>query len=132
MGSSLKRVLLVALGWLCVVLGVIGIFLPLLPTTPFILLASACFMRGSPTIANWLHQHPKFGPILYQWHHHRAIDRRVKRRANVCIVLSFTLSIFVVPETWQKIMLICMATVLLIWFNRLPEVEAVAHTPENT
>ncbi|MDD1782397.1 YbaN family protein [Enterovibrio sp. ZSDZ35] len=132
MHLSFKRIVLLSVGWICVALGVIGIFLPLLPTTPFMLLASACFMRGSPRIAKWLHEHPKFGPALNNWHQHRAIDRRIKRRANVCIVASFCLSIAIVPAIWQKVMLLTMATILLIWFNRLREIEAVAHAPENT
>ncbi|WP_028024934.1 YbaN family protein [Enterovibrio calviensis] len=132
MRLSLKRFLLIVIGWISVVLGVLGIFLPLLPTTPFMLLASACFMRGSPKIAAWLHQHPTFGPIICNWNEHRAIDRKIKRRANVFIVLSFTLSVAVVPELWHKCMLIVMACVLLTWFNRLREIEPVAHVPENT
>ncbi|MEJ2762698.1 YbaN family protein [Photobacterium sp. MCCC 1A19761] len=115
--------MLLLIGWLCVGLGVVGIFLPLLPTTPFLLLASACFMRGSPRLSRWLHQHPHFGPILHNWHQHRAVSRTVKRRANLMMVLSFLLSIYWVPLLWHKIMLISMATVLLIWFNRLPVIE---------
>ncbi|UXI02824.1 YbaN family protein [Photobacterium sp. TY1-4] len=121
--------MLLLIGWLCVGLGVVGIFLPLLPTTPFLLLASACFMRGSPRLSRWLHQHPHFGPILHNWHQHRAVSRTVKRRANLMIVLSFLLSIYWVPLLWHKIMLISMATVLLIWFNRLPVIEPSAASP---
>ncbi|OAN18530.1 hypothetical protein A3K86_06480 [Photobacterium jeanii] len=127
----IKRFFLLAIGWFCVVLGVIGIFLPLLPTTPFLLLASACFMRGSPKLSRWLHQHPTFGPILQNWHQHGAVTRKVKRRANVMIVLSFALSIYLVPLGWHKIMLIVIGITLLIWFNRLPVVESVAPRREN-
>ncbi|WP_150138487.1 YbaN family protein [Candidatus Enterovibrio escicola] len=130
--NSLKRILLLGLGWLCVTVGFIGIFLPLLPTTPFLLLASACFMRGSPPIAQWLHQHPKFGSIIYNWHQYRSVDRRIKLRANVFIFLSFSLSIFIVPNIWQKVMLAVLAMILLIWFNRLPETTSVSHTSKNT
>jgi uncharacterized protein len=130
MRDLIKRTLLITIGWICVVLGVIGIFLPLLPTTPFLLLASACFMRGSPRLSHWLHQHPHFGPILTNWHQHRAVSAVVKRRANISIVLSFALSIYIVPLLWHKIMLIVIAATLLIWFNRLPVVESVATTQE--
>ncbi|AMG32103.2 DUF454 domain-containing protein [Grimontia hollisae] len=132
MKLSFKRLLLLAMGWLSVFLGVIGIFLPLLPTTPFLLLASACFMRGSPRIAKWLHGHPTFGPVINNWQQHRAIDKKVKRRASVFIVLSFSFSIVIVPELWHKAMLVVMAAVLLIWINRLREIEPVARVPENT
>ena len=102
-------------------LGLLGAFLPLLPTTPFLLLASACFMRGSPRLNYWLLNHPKFGPILHNWHNHRAVSKHVKRRANIMIVASFALSIYLVPLLWHKAMLVTMLVVLLVWFNRLPE-----------
>ncbi|EAS43807.1 DUF454 domain-containing protein [Photobacterium profundum] len=130
MRDLIKRTLLITIGWICVVLGVIGIFLPLLPTTPFLLLASACFMRGSPRLSRWLHQHPHFGPILNNWHQHRAVSAVVKRRANISIVLSFAFSIYIVPLLWHKMMLIVIAATLLIWFNRLPVMESVATTQE--
>jgi uncharacterized protein len=130
MRDLIKRTLLITIGWICVVLGVIGIFLPLLPTTPFLLLASACFMRGSPRLSRWLHQHPHFGTILNNWHQHRAVSAVVKRRANISIVLSFAFSIYIVPLLWHKMMLIVIAATLLIWFNRLPVMESVATTQE--
>lgn len=123
MKDIIKRAMLLSIGWLCVVLGVLGVFLPLLPTTPFLLLASACFMRGSPRLSRWLYQHPHFGPILKNWHENRAVSKTVKRRANITIVLSFALSVYLVPLLWHKVMLIVMATLLLIWFNRLPVVD---------
>lgn len=130
MRDLIKRTLLITIGWICVVLGVIGIFLPLLPTTPFLLLASACFMRGSPRLSCWLHLHPHFGPLLNNWRQHRAVSAVVKRRANISIVLSFAFSIYIVPLLWHKMMLIVIAATLLIWFNRLPVMESVATTQE--
>lgn len=130
MRDLIKRTLLITIGWICVVLGVIGIFLPLLPTTPFLLLASACFMRGSPRLSRWLHLHPHFGPLLNNWHQYRAVSTVVKRRANISIVLSFAFSIYIVPLLWHKMMLIVIAATLLIWFNRLPVMESVATTQE--
>ncbi|NAW67268.1 YbaN family protein [Photobacterium halotolerans] len=120
MKQLIWRTLLLVSGWCFVILGVLGIFLPLLPTTVFLLLASACFMRGSPRIHTWLHSHPKLGPVLDNWHQHHAISRAVKRRANLTITLSFALSIFIVPVSWVKVLLFVIAVVLLIWFNRLP------------
>ncbi|ABU72038.1 YbaN family protein [Vibrio campbellii] len=112
-------------------LGIAGIVLPLLPTTPFILLASACFMRGSPAFHRWLHDHNTFGPMLENWHKNRAVTRKVKQRGAFFIVLSFTVSIIVAPITWVKIALLVMLIVLLSWFMRLPVTELVADREEN-
>ncbi len=135
--SRIMRYVLVVIGWLAVALGIIGIFLPLLPTTPFLLLASACFMRGSPKLNQWLHQHPQLGPILVNWHQHGAVTAVVKRRGMIMIVLSFTFSIVMVPLWWHKVMLLIGMAVLLWCFNRLPVVEhrsdstSVAEPDEN-
>ena len=67
------RLLLVATGWAMVALGVAGIFLPLVPTVPFLLLASACFARGSPRLHAWLEGHPFLGLPLRTF-------RRMKKR----------------------------------------------------
>lgn len=127
----IKRYFFNTAGGLCIILGIAGIALPLLPTTPFILLASACFMRGSPTFHCWLHNHKTFGPILYNWNKNKAIDTKVKQRGSIVIVVSFTVSILFVPAIWLKIMLLVMAIVLLSWFMRLPVIELVADREEN-
>ncbi|SJZ41185.1 Inner membrane protein YbaN [Photobacterium toruni] len=121
--SRIARYVLVAIGWIAVVLGVLGIFLPLLPTTPFLLLASGCFMRGSPRLNQWLYQHPQLGPILVNWHQHGAVTSVVKRRGLIMIVLSFTFSIAMVPLWWHKLMLLGGLVILLYCFNRLPVVD---------
>lgn len=65
-------------GWLLVGLGFLGIFLPLLPTTPLLLLASACFMRSSPRCRQWLLENRWCGPYLQDWEEHRGVRRSVK------------------------------------------------------
>ena len=66
------------LGYASLALGVIGIFLPVLPTTPFVLLAAWCFARSNPALADRLYSHPRFGAVLRAWRDERAIPLRAK------------------------------------------------------
>ncbi|MGR5067097.1 YbaN family protein [Vibrio alfacsensis] len=127
----IKRYLLNIVGGLSVLLGIAGVALPLLPTTPFMLLASACFLRSSPLFHQWLHKHKTFGPLLTNWDKNRAVTREVKTRGVIFIVLSFVISIVVVPYIWLKFVLLVMLIVLLGWFIRLPVIELVADREEN-
>ncbi|MCP5978205.1 DUF454 family protein, partial [Enterobacter hormaechei] len=68
----MQRTILIIIGWLAVVLGTLGIVLPLLPTTPFILLAAWCFARSSPRFHHWLLYRSWFGGYLRHWQKHRA------------------------------------------------------------
>lgn len=72
------RTLWFGLGIAAVAAGVVGIVLPLVPTTPFLLLAAFAFSRSSPRFEAWLLEHPKLGPPIRDWRAHRAIGRRAK------------------------------------------------------
>jgi len=78
LSASVRRWLLVAGGCVCVALGTVGVVLPLLPTTPFLLLAAACFIRGSERLYRWLTTHRWCGPYVRNYREHRAISRRAK------------------------------------------------------
>lgn len=80
-----------AAGWVFVGLGLIGAALPVMPTTCFMILALACFTRGSPRLANWLLSHPRFGPSLRDWQQHRAISPRTKRVAAAAIAVAWVI-----------------------------------------
>ena len=75
---SLRQALLVAAGLLALGLGLIGVVLPGLPTTPFVVLAAACFARASPRLHCWLTQHRFLGPMVRDWEAHRSLPLRVK------------------------------------------------------
>lgn len=119
------RVLCAALGTLFVVVGLVGIFLPVLPTTPFLLLAAACYARSSRRIHGWLLQHAHFGPLIREWHEHRSMPYRAKRRALWLLALSFAISIaFFVPGWAAKLAMAAAGLVLGAWIARIPSRDA--------
>ena len=79
--------LYMAVGWLCLGLGCVGIFLPLLPTTPFVLLAAFCFSRSSRRLHRWLLTQRTFGPIIRDWNQHGIIRAHIKWTSIGLIVL---------------------------------------------
>ncbi len=85
------RQLYLCLGYVSLALGLIGIFLPILPTTPFVLLAVWCFSRSNPALAERLYAHPRFGVLLTTWRDQRAIPRRAKIYALSMLALSYGL-----------------------------------------
>ena len=85
------RILFASAGLFFVALGVAGAFLPVLPTTPFIILAAACFARSSPRLEAWLLSHRVFGPMLSDWRERGAIPRRAKTAAVIGCALGYVL-----------------------------------------
>ena len=81
-------------GWNCLGLGFIGIFLPIVPTTPFVLLAAFCFSRGSNNLHRWLLEQKTFGPLIRDWQQYGVIRRRGKLAATAMIVLVMGYTIF--------------------------------------
>ena len=98
-----KRVLYVFLGLVFVGLGYLGVILPGVPATPFLMVASFFFMRSSPRLHRWLHKSPIFGRLLHDWHHHRGIRKPVKIFAVCMVVTAVTCSIiFSGLPVWVK------------------------------
>ncbi|MGF9756224.1 YbaN family protein [Microvirga sp. 0TCS3.31] len=87
----MMRQLYLCLGYASLGLGVIGIFLPVLPTTPFVLLAVWFFARSNPALAERLYSHPRFGHLLTTWRDQRAIPRRAKVTALSMLAASYAL-----------------------------------------
>ena len=75
-------------GLAAVAVGAVGVVLPLLPTTPFLLVAAFAFARSSTRLNRWLREHRSFGPLIENWHRDGSIDRKVKRTAIIVILIT--------------------------------------------
>ena len=100
------------LGFIFLALGIIGIVLPLLPTTPFLLLSAFCFARSSEKLHDWLLHHPYFGPTIKDWREHGSISKRNKIYAMVVILLTILMS--VIFEVQSAILIIQTAVLSIV------------------
>lgn len=119
----MSRWLLIILGWLAVILATLGIVLPLLPTTPFLLLAAWCFARSSPRFHNWLLYRSWFGSYIRTWQEHCALPPGVKWKAIMVTVATFALSLWLVKIWWVRGLLLIILTVLLTFMLRMPVID---------
>ncbi len=118
--SRFVRVLYITVGITALILGALGAVLPILPTVPFVLLAAACFARGSERFHGKLLANRVAGPIIREWCLYRSMPRRAKRWAYGVMALSFGISILIVPAAWQQIMLVVIGAILTIFIWRVP------------
>jgi len=119
--SRAMRALFVALGLLFVGLGVAGVVLPVLPATPFFLLAAACFARASERFYNMLLNNPTFGPTIREWRRHRSIAFRTKLWAIVLMTTMIAIStVFFVEDLKVQVGLASLGGLLAIWMWRIP------------
>lgn len=114
----MRKLSFVILGWVCVVTGIIGVFLPILPTTPFLLVAAWAFAKSSPKFESWLVNHETLGPYIYDWRHYGTVPLKAKILAITMMSASFMwLSIWSGAPTIVIIMvgitLACVAAFLL-------------------
>ncbi len=112
----------ILLGWVFVLLGAIGVLIPILPTTPFLILALALFAKSSPKFHLMLLDNRWLGKILRQWEEEKTVSRRIKYRASVLILLSFSLSIAILQDHFAlQSMLIVIAIICLFFIWKLKE-----------
>jgi len=109
-----------AAGFVALILAAAGVLLPILPTTPFVLLAAACFARSSKHFHEKLLAHRIAGPIIRDWVQYRSIRRQVKRWVYFLLALSFSSSILMMPTLWQKVMLGVLGVILAAFIWRIP------------
>ena len=112
-----KRIGLVTVGLASLALGAIGIFVPLLPTTPLVLVAAFCFANSSERLHQWLLDHNVFGPLIDNWRRHGAISRNAKIMSVVSMVAILMISWLLEVATWiiavQAVVLGCSAAFIL-------------------
>ncbi|MES9903893.1 MAG: YbaN family protein [Sedimenticola sp.] len=124
MRRQVKKSLLLLAGWVSLATGVVGIFLPLLPTTPFLLLSAWCFSRSSVRLHSWLLNNRYFGGVVKRWEEGRSMERRVKIRALFLVAVTFGVTLLWVPlEPVIRIGLALLAVALVVMLYRVPESE---------
>lgn len=112
------RYTLLAIGWLSVLLGVIGIFVPVLPTTPFLLLAAACFVRSSRRFYLWLVNHKHLGPWIRDYLEGNGIPFKGKVYAISLMWASIGLSCYLVPMPWARAFMLTSAVLVTLYILR--------------
>lgn len=122
MKKAITKILYISLGWFFVLLGVVGVLLPLLPTTPFLILALVLFARSSPRFHKMLLNNRWVGKGLKQWEEKKSVSRQTKRNASILVLISFSLSIAILAGRLElQIFLVGIATILLFFIWRLKE-----------
>jgi len=129
--SDLLRWMLICIGWISILGGIIGIFLPLVPTVPFLLLAAVCFSRSSEKFHGWLVDHKHLGPPLRDFLTGGGIHLRAKILAIGMVWISVSASIFLlIGILWVKVLLIAMAMGITLYLLSLPTASPVARAKD--
>ena len=112
-----------ALAGVCVLLGIIGIIVPVLPTVPFLLVAAWAASRSSPRLHRWLLTHPRFGRPLREWEEAGVVPRSAKWFATGMIAVSGPVGAYFAPAGWRTVVFVGLAVMVgvLVWLWRRPE-----------
>ena len=106
----MKRIILISLGWLCVGLGFVGVFVPGIPTTIFLIIALWAFTKSSEKLRLWLLNHKRFGPILNNWQEHKVVPRRAK----ILMVVLMSLAVILFYYSSQSLILTIGLIIILV------------------
>lgn len=124
--ARLLRPLWLVLAYLCLALGLVGIAIPGLPTTPFVLVAAFAADRGSPRLHAWLLRHRVFGPMIRDWRDQRAVSRRAKLLAVGVMMLSAVIMFTMVRPLVIPVGTTAIMASVAVWLWRRPEPTAVS------
>jgi uncharacterized membrane protein YbaN (DUF454 family) len=114
------RGLLIMVGTAALILGVVGIVVPVLPTTPFLLVTAACYARASSRLYRWLLGQRSLGPVVAEWRRSRSLPPGVKMRALAMVGLTFAISIIVVDALILRVGLLTTGLILATFLYRMP------------
>ncbi len=122
--NPIVRYSLLSLGWLAFVLGMIGLLLPVVPTSPFLILSAACFLRSSPRFYHWLVNHPWFGRYIRYYIEGQGIPRKIKVLILLLLwTMILTSALLIVRIPWVTATLCGIATLVSIYIVRQPDPE---------
>lgn len=116
---KLLKVIYIIIGSFSLALGTIGIFLPVLPTTPFLLLTAYFYLRSSERLYHWLVNHKVFGKYIHDYIKYRSIPLKTKILALVLLWPSIIVSLYFIPLFPVKVMLVCIASTVTVYIIRL-------------
>ncbi|MDQ3059760.1 MAG: YbaN family protein [Pseudomonadota bacterium] len=119
--SAPVRWLLLVLALACLALGIMGLFLPVLPTVPFLLLAAWAAGHSSPRLSQWLEQHPRWGAPIRQWRHGGVVSRRAKWSATAVMTASAITTAVLLRAHWAALAAIAVMACVLVWLWLRPE-----------
>ena len=110
----MKKIILLFLGWLCVGLAFVGIFVPGIPTTPFLIVALWAFAQSSKKFHNWLLNHKRFGPMLQNWESHKVVPQKAK----ILMIILQIFAVIMVQYSINNYLITTMLAVLLFFVAR--------------
>lgn len=118
--NKLIKFSLIFLGFIFVAIGIVGIIIPGLPTTIFLIIAASCFAKSSPCLHSWLMSHKWFGPIIYHWNETRSIPAKAKRTALVMMSVAALYSGYSIDLIFVKLGVLLLISISAIYVYRLP------------
>ncbi len=125
MSEIIKKYFLLCVGFIATALGIIGLFLPLMPTTCLLIVAVWAFSKSNPALSQRILQHPKFGPVIENWMTNKSINRKAKCTISLSIVVGFTITLLIsTPSLTISAFLISGMLMLLLYINTRSEHDA--------
>jgi uncharacterized protein len=122
MNKTIKKYLFLSLGFIATGLGIIGVFLPLMPTTCFLIVAVWAFSRSNPAFGDRILHDPRFGPTIKNWMENKSINKKSKCTISISIVVAFSITFLIMnPSIMLSAFLISGMLMLLFYINSRPE-----------